>query len=59
MNSTARVQAWSSLAAVVALPLLYIGGTHRMPALSATGLAIFAVSMMISPALRYVSRPRG
>ncbi|MFI9605417.1 hypothetical protein ACWEQ7_36940 [Streptomyces sp. NPDC004069] len=58
MNSTARAQAWSSLAAVAALPLLYIGGTHRMAALSVAGLTVFAASMLISPALRYVSRPR-
>ncbi|WP_030422831.1 hypothetical protein VM636_26565 [Streptomyces sp. SCSIO 75703] len=58
MNPTARTQAWSTLAAALALPLLYLGGTHTMLPLSLLGLAVFTVSMMIPPLLRFTSRPR-
>ncbi|MEZ7006269.1 hypothetical protein [Streptomyces sp. AD55] len=58
MNPTARTQAWSTLAAALALPLLYLGGTHAMLPLSLLGLAVFTVSMMIPPLLRFTSRPR-
>ncbi|MBQ0826516.1 hypothetical protein [Streptomyces tagetis] len=58
MNPTARTQAWSTLAAALALPLLYIGGTHAMPPLSLLGLAVFTTSMMTPPLLRFTSRRR-
>lgn len=59
MNWKARVQAWATLLATLALPVLYIGGTADIPVLSVVGLAVFAGSLLTSPALRFVRPRRG
>lgn len=58
MNHNARIQAWATAVAVLSLPMLYIGATHDVFALSVIGLVIFTLSLLVCPALRF-RRPRG
>lgn len=54
MNRIARIQTWAGLVAVVALPPLYLGATNAIPALTVAGFVVFAVGMLVTPALRYL-----
>lgn len=54
MNWKARTQAWATLVAALALPLLYVGGTVDVVALSVVGTVIFTGSLLVCPALRFV-----
>lgn len=58
VNWKARVQAWATLLAALSLPVLYIGGTQDIPALSVAGLTVFAGSLLACPALRFIRPPR-
>lgn len=52
MHQKARIQSWLTLAAVLALPLLYFGGIRHLLAVSILGLVVFAGSLLICPALQ-------
>lgn len=52
MNSTARIQAWATLVAVLILPVLYVGGVHDAEVVSWIGLGVFTISMLTCPLLR-------
>lgn len=54
MNWKARMQTWATLVAALALPLLYIGGTADIAALSVVGIILFAGSLSICPGLRFI-----
>lgn len=54
MNPTARIQSWAGGATLVALPLLYIGGTQRIGWLTVVGIAVFSIGMLITPILRFL-----
>lgn len=58
MNRLARVQTWCGAAALAALPLLYLGGTRESAALTWTGLVILAAAMLVTPAFRFLPKPR-
>lgn len=54
MHRTARIQAWATLVAALIMPMLYLGGTYDMTPVSAIGLAIFTLSMLTCPLLRFI-----
>ena len=54
MNTTARIQSAAGAATILALPLLYIGGVHRILPVTAIGFAIFAIGMLTTPTLRFI-----
>jgi len=56
MTRTALAQSLAGIAAVLALPLLYLGGANHIPALTAIGLVIFTAAMVTTPVLRFAVR---
>ena len=56
MTHTLRAQSVAGIAAVLALPLLYVGGVSQLPALTAVGLVLFTAAMLTTPVLRFVVR---
>lgn len=59
MNWKARMQAWATLVAALALPLLYAGGRVDVLALSVVGTVLFTGSLLVCPALRFVRSGSG
>lgn len=53
MNTTNRIQTLATLVTVAALPFLYIGGRTDTAALTAIGMVVFAVGMLICPVLQH------
>lgn len=58
MNRKAQIQSWLTLAAVLALPLLYFGGIGHVLAMSIAGLVVFAGSLLVCPALQFTGLGR-
>lgn len=58
MTRTALAQSLAGMAALLALPLLYLGGANHIPALTAVGLVVFAAAMITTPVLRVAFRAR-
>ncbi|MEO9148676.1 MAG: hypothetical protein ABI212_04765 [Burkholderiaceae bacterium] len=58
MRLDTKLQVLAGIGAVVALPLLYVGLKGGITALSEVGLAIFAASMLVTPALRLIPKGR-
>ncbi|GAA3724787.1 hypothetical protein HDA32_002975 [Spinactinospora alkalitolerans] len=56
MNPTNRIQAVATLVTVAALPFLYIGGRTDTAALTAIGMAVFALGMLVCPVLQHPPR---
>jgi len=56
MTRTALAQTLAGIAAILALPLLYLGGANNIPALTSVGLVIFTAAMVTTPVLRFVIR---
>lgn len=54
MNRAARVQSGAGITTVVALPLLYIGGTQPLPVLTVIGFVMFTIGMVSVPLMRFV-----
>lgn len=58
MNRTARAQTGAGVATLVALPLLYLGGTQNIPALVVIGFVVFTAGMLTAPLLRFLPPPK-
>lgn len=56
MGRTTSVQSLAGAATVIALPLLYLGGVHQEPLLTAIGLVLFTLAMLTTPVMRFLVR---
>lgn len=54
MNRLVRIQTWAGIGAVVSLPFLYIGAVNGNTLLEVFGFALFALSMLTTPVLRFI-----
>lgn len=57
MTTIVRIQSAAGIGTVAALPLIYIGATRDIPALTVLGFVLFAISMLITPAMRFLPKP--
>lgn len=58
MNRTARIQTWAGVAAIAALPPLYLGATNELFPVTVLGLVVFTAGMLITPVLRFLPAPK-
>lgn len=57
MNIETKLQICAGAGAIVALPLMYVGLHNGTTALAGAGLALFFLSMLVTPILRLRPTP--
>lgn len=54
MDRIVRIQTWSGIGTVISFPILYVGAVNELILLEVLGFALFAISMLTTPVLRFM-----